>query len=262
LSLTYLGYSAVQFELPEAVVYVDPFFRDPVDWHSLAKGDIVLFSHGHFDHGVQMAVELWERWHCQFVAPKPLVQWMQRKFKKRIPHEALIALGHNETIKLKGVEIKAIPAHHPINRLGKTLLALFARSSAPGKPVNGYCFNGYYHAGDTIYLASIAESLKGMQIHTACLPIGGKYAVASPQEALTLAQEMGAQRIIPMHWQPLVEQVPFRYQSSDLVKLAKASGTSVQVCALAIGEKLEQESGGLPHRPPPGKSFPHSAAAP
>jgi hypothetical protein len=73
---------------------------------------------------------------------------------------------------------------------------------------------------------------------------------------------MGAQRIIPMHWQPLVEQVPFRYQSSDLVKLAKASGTSVQVCALAIGEKLEQESGGLPHRPPSGKSFPHSAAAP
>jgi len=250
LSLTYLGYSAVQFQLPEAVVYVDPFFRDPVDWRSLTKGDLVLFSHGHFDHGVQMAADLWDHWHCQFVAPRPLIQWMQRKFKKRIPHEALIPLGHNETIKLKDLEIKAIPAHHPINRLGKTLLALFARSSAPGKPVNGYCFNGYYHAGDTIYLAAIVESLKGTPIHTACLPIGGKYAVASPVEALRLAEEIGVQRLIPMHWQPLVQQVPFRYQSSDLVKLAKSSGTAVQVCALAIGEKLDHQNS------------PHSAAAP
>jgi hypothetical protein len=45
--------------------------------------------------------------------------------------------------------------------------------------------------------------------------------------------------MVPMHWQPVVEQMPFRYQPSHLVKLARASGTSVQVCALAIGEKLE-----------------------
>ncbi|MGH9550847.1 MAG: MBL fold metallo-hydrolase, partial [Terriglobales bacterium] len=125
-----------------------------------------------------------------------------------------------------------------------TLLHLFARSRAPGKPVNGYSFAGYYHSGDTIYTPVIAQALKGVSIHTACLPIGGKYAVAAPKDALRIAEEIGARRVVPMHWQPVVEQVPFRYQSSDLVKEARASGTTVEVCALAIGELLA-------HTPPP-----------
>ncbi len=48
MSLTYLGYSCVKFEIHGLNVYVDPFFRDPVDWKKLPKGDLVLFSHGHF----------------------------------------------------------------------------------------------------------------------------------------------------------------------------------------------------------------------
>jgi L-ascorbate metabolism protein UlaG (beta-lactamase superfamily) len=123
--------------------------------------------------------------------------------------------------------------------MGKTILRLFARSSAPGKPVNGYYFDGYYHAGDTIYTAAIPEALANKSIHTACLPIGGKYGVASPAEALKIAEQIGASRIVPLHWQALVEQVPFRYQSSDLVKLAKDNATQVAVCPLAIGELLE-----------------------
>ena len=99
-------------------------------------------------------------------------------------------------------------------------MAIHARSSAPGKPLNGYYFDGYYHAGDTIYTPIIAEALKGLEVHTACLPIGGKYAVASPTESLRIAEEIGAKRVVPMHWQPLMEQVPFRFQSSDLVKPA------------------------------------------
>jgi L-ascorbate metabolism protein UlaG (beta-lactamase superfamily) len=228
--------------LPGLTVYVDPYLRDPIDWRKLPKGDLVLFSHGHFDHGVQSAGELWTAWHCKFVAPKPLVKWMTRKFRKQIPEEAVIGLNHSETLKIRDYEIKAIPAHHPINRLGKTLLTVFARSKAPGKPVNGYYFAGYYHSGDTIYTPAIAECINSLPVHTACLPIGGKYAVASPQDALRIAEEIGAERLVPMHWQPLVEQVPFRYQSSDIVRLAKSSGTGVKVHALAIGERLDTVS--------------------
>ncbi len=167
---------------------------------------------------------------------------MARKFRKKILPSALLPLNHHERIKIGDLEILAVPAHHPINRLGKTLMALHARSSAPGKPVNGYYFDGFYHAGDTIYTPIIAEALKGLEVHTACLPIGGKYAVASPTESLHIAEEIGAKRVVPMHWQPLMEQVPFRFQSSDLVKLARSSGTSVEVCALAIGEELSPAS--------------------
>lgn len=239
MTLTYLGHSAVRFELNGLNIYVDPYLQDPVDWRKLPKGDLVLFSHGHFDHGVLLAPKLFDAWRCQFIAPKNLTTWLAKKFARTVPADAFMSLNHLESTTVKGLNIKAIPAHHPINRLGKTILALFSRNSAPGKPVNGYYFEGYYHAGDTIYTSAIPEALKGLKVHTACLPIGGKYAVAAPADALRLAYEIRAQRIVPLHWQPLLGQVHFRYQSSDLVRLAKTEGAKVQVCALAIGESLE-----------------------
>ena len=130
-------------------------------------------------------------------------------------------LSHNQSTIVQGIKITAVPALHPLNRLGKTILAFFARSAAPGQPVNGYYFEGFYHAGDTIYSDEIVQSLKGLPIHTACLPIGGKYAVATPRDALRLAEEIGAERLVPLHWQALLQQIHFRYKSSDLVRLAK-----------------------------------------
>ena len=243
MSLTYLGHSAFKFDLPGLCLYVDPYIKDPVDWTRLEKGQLVLFTHGHFDHGVLMARDLWEAWRCRFVGPKALISWLQRKYRRWIPADSLIALNAGESLVVSGVPITAVPAHHPLTRLGKTILTLFARSRAPGNPVNGYHFAGYYHAGDTVYTPSIAQALAGKEVHTACLPIGGKYKVASPQEALRIAEEIGAQRLVPMHWQPLVEKIPFRYQPSDLVKLARSSETPVEICALAIGELLEEPGG-------------------
>lgn len=240
MSLTYLGHSAFKFDLPGLCLYIDPYFKDPVDWTRLEKGQVVLFTHGHFDHGVLMAPELWQSWQCKFIGPKVLMRWMARKYRRTIPAEALISLSEGESVEMGKVKISAIPAHHPLNRLGKTILTFFARSSAPGNPVNGYFFEGYYHSGDTVYSPLIAEALKGKEIHTACLPIGGKYKVASPQDALKIAEEIKAKRLVPMHWQPLMEQVPFRYKPSDLLKLAKLTGTSVEICPLAIGEVLEK----------------------
>jgi L-ascorbate metabolism protein UlaG (beta-lactamase superfamily) len=237
--LTYLGHCAFSFDLNGLRVYTDPYIKDPLDWTKLDKGHIVLLSHGHFDHGVLMVPELWKAWRCKFVAPGPLVQWMKRKYRRHVPADAYVVLNAGQTTKVQGLEIQAVPAHHPLTRLGKTILTLFARSSAPGKPVNGYYFAGYYFSGDTIYTPTIAQALKGKKIHTACLPIGGKYKVASPQEALRIAEEIGAQNLVPMHWQALMHKVPFRYQPSDLVKLAKSTKSKVRICPLAFGEVFE-----------------------
>jgi L-ascorbate metabolism protein UlaG (beta-lactamase superfamily) len=238
MSLTYLGHSAVSFEIRGLTIYVDPYLRDPVDWSKLPKGDLVLLSHGHFDHGVLMSPQLYDAWGCKFAGPKVLMEWMRRKYRRVIPQDQFIAVDQGETIVFKELPIRAIPAFHPMNRLGKTIMAVFARSSAPGKPVIGFYMDGYYHSGDTIYTPTIASALKGLNVHTACLPIGGKYAVASPAEALHIAEDIGATRVVPLHWQPLLQQVPFRYQSSDLVKLAKTQKTHAEICALAIGEVL------------------------
>jgi L-ascorbate metabolism protein UlaG (beta-lactamase superfamily) len=240
VSLTFLGHSAIHFEVSNLHIFVDPYLRDPVDFNRLPRGHVVLFSHGHFDAGVLLAPKLYENWRCQFVGPKKLITWMRRKFKKTIRPEDLIALDHGESMYFGDVKITAVSAHHPLNRLGKTIMALFARSRAPGKPVNGYHFAGYYHSGATIYTQAIPEALKGVEIHTACIPIGGKYAIASPEEALNLAEQIEARRLVPMHWQPLLDQVFFRYQPSDLIRLARSRASKVTVLPLAIGEHLDR----------------------
>lgn len=239
MSLNYLGHSAVRFNVNGLNIYVDPYFCDPINWKKLPPGDLIMFSHGHFDHGVLMAEELYHAWRCPIVGPRNLIRWLARKHKKSIPVRSLVPLNHNQATTIKGIRITAIPALHPINRLGKTILALFARSSAPGQPVNGYYFDGYYHSGDTIYSPDIVRALKDLPVHTACLPIGGKYAVASPNDALRIAEEIHAQRLVPIHWQPLMQQIHFRYRSSDLVRLAKTKGSPVEICAMAIGEVME-----------------------
>lgn len=238
LSLTYLGHSAVKFELDGLRLYVDPYFQDPIDFKRLAPGAVILLSHGHFDHGVLSSPKLFQEWKCQFVGPRRLIEWMKRKYRRVIPPDAFIHLDHGEATTINGVRIAAVPAHHPVTRLDKTMHAMFARSSSPGTPVNGYHFEGFYHSGDTLYTPLIGESLRGFETHTCCLPIGGKHKVASPQEALRIAEEIRSIRLVPMHWQPIVEQVPFRYQPSHLVKLAANSSTAVKVCVLAIGEEL------------------------
>jgi L-ascorbate metabolism protein UlaG (beta-lactamase superfamily) len=239
LSLTYLGHSAVHLEVDRANIYIDPYILEPVELRKLPKADLVIFTHGHFDHGVLMAGKLFEMWRCKFLGPRPLIAWMHRKYRRVIPRDAYSWINAMDTTTFKGIPITAVPSYYPLNRLGKTLLTLFSRSSAPGKPVYGYYIDGYYHSGDTVYAPVIPESLKGMKVHTACLPIGGKYATASPAEALKLAEEIGARRLVPLHWQPLLQQVHFRYQPSDLVRLAKTSASKIQICPLAIGEVLE-----------------------
>lgn len=238
MTLTYLGHSAFKFEVGGLRLYIDPYFQDPVDFKRLDPGSLVLFTHGHFDQGVLFAPTLFQEWKCQFLGPRKLTEWMIKTYRRKIPAEAFIHLDQGESTTISTVRFTAVPAHHPITRLGKTMHAIFSRSSAPGNPVNGYHFEGYYHSGDTLYTPAIAEFLNGFETHTACLPIGGKYKTAGPQEALRIAEEIGAKRMVPMHWQPIVEQVPFRYQPSHLVKLAKANNSPVQICALAIGESL------------------------
>ena len=71
------------------------------------------------------------------------------------------------------------------------------------------------------------------------LPIGGKYGIANPQEALQIATEIQSPCLIPVHYHPLINEVPFRYQPSSLERLIQKSQSEIKAIPLAIGEMFE-----------------------
>src|SRR3990167_1016439 len=80
LSLTYLGHSAFRYDVGGLRIYCDPYIQEPLDWRRLPKGDVVLLTHGHFDHGILLAPDLYEAWQCKFVVPRKLAAWILRKY--------------------------------------------------------------------------------------------------------------------------------------------------------------------------------------
>lgn len=239
MQITFYGFSCFKLETGGQTIYFDPYLKFIHKIESLAKPDLIIFSHGHFDHGALMLKTTYKHWLCPIIGPSQLIKWMKRKYKRLIPMENFTAIDNGESLDFKGCQILATPTYHPLNRLGKTIFALHTRSRSPGNPVNGYYVNGFYFSGDTKYTPEIAKSLRGREVKVAAIPIGGKYGVANPSEACDVAGEIKAKALIPMHYHALIQQVPFRYQPSHLIKLANTQNLKFKIHPLAIGESLD-----------------------
>ncbi len=162
--------------------------------------DIITSSHNHTDHlDAQTIQPILERnADIQFIIPEA-----NRDFvADRVQCDANYPLGLNrgKSVRIKDITIHGIPAAH--NDL---------ETDADGNcKYMGYVFEfgpfAIYHSGDTLWHQEIIDALSPFDIDLALLPINGnkpERRVAgnlNPQEAVAIAQTIGADTVIPCHY--------------------------------------------------------------
>ncbi|MBI4132188.1 MAG: MBL fold metallo-hydrolase [Candidatus Sungbacteria bacterium] len=163
MTITWYGQSCFKIDTREAVLAIDPFSKDiglvPPRFHA----DIVLVTHGHFDHANTAA----------------------------IPGNPMIFDGPGE-YEAKGIAVRGIPTFHDsqrgIKRGPNTVFRIFTEGIAVA------------HLGDFGESSLREETLEALgAIDVLLVPVGGTYTVDADAAAEIVAK-IEPRLVIPMHY--------------------------------------------------------------
>jgi L-ascorbate metabolism protein UlaG (beta-lactamase superfamily) len=215
-----LGQVGYRFQFGRTIVYIDPYLSDyvehvegpelrrlipqPIAPEMVTDGDWVLITHAHIDHCDPMTVVPISRAspQCRFMGPAPVLDVLK---KQGIEETRLRAANETAWQSLaENLKIIAIPAAHPVVQ----------RSNGDSADCVGYVIEyasrRIYHAGDTSLVDELLTSLKSlMPIEIAFLPVNernyfrdrrGIIGNMSIREAFALADEIGVETVVPVHW--------------------------------------------------------------
>jgi len=204
VSIHYFGHSFFKICFPNRSILVDPFVSTetkdkaftrlvgceakPSDLKDVA---LILVSHEHFDHFDKELIEsIAARDNSCVVASEPILQ--QLNLSKRFLHP----IKMHQCISLRGVEITAVPAHHP-----QAFYPLGFMVSCEGKSV--------FHSGDT----DLIDDFGQIKPDVALLPIGGTYTMDCV-DAIRAVKTMKPKYAIPMHYNTfkMIEQDPREFK--------------------------------------------------
>lgn len=213
-----LGQSGFRFVAGTTVLYVDPYLSDavekkhgpqfkrqvapPIAAPQITDANLVFISHAHTDHcdPVSVATIATQSPQATFICTYESVPVLE----KAGVSASKIQLASEEVTPLtKDISYAAIPAAHPsLERDGQGRLRRC-----------GFLLHFedclVYHAGDTSPHREIFKALEGSEIDYAFLPVNEKnffrdemdiIGNMSVREAFHFAEKIGAQRLVPIHW--------------------------------------------------------------
>lgn len=224
--ITWLGHATFRFETSEGkVVIVDPWVMGnpacPDAEKDPARIDLMLITHGHFDH-IGDAVELARKHSAQTFAIFETAHWLG---SKEVPN--VDGMNKGGTVTAQGVRFTMTDAAHSCGILDGDKIVY-------GGEAAGYVleFPGglrVYHAGDTTVFGDMKIIGELYEPDICLLPIGDLYTM-SPREAAYAMKLLDAKTVIPMHFGtfPVLTGTP-----DELQKLA---GKGVDVVELKPGE--------------------------
>lgn len=224
-SLTWLGHASFLIRLAGKTIITDPYLSDyagpgrlgpkryvrsGIAIPHLPPIDILLISHNHYDHLDEVTLRhLPNKEKIQVVAPLRLGEFFLRLGFRRV-----VELDWEEQITFDGLTIKALPVVHWSRRTtrdtNRTLWAGFSLRSAE---------QHLFFGGDSAYgkvFKRIGENHGPFD--TALIGIGGygpraimHASHANPEEAVQIGRDIGARRLVGMHWGTvtLTEEPPF-----------------------------------------------------
>ncbi|MFQ5778594.1 MAG: metal-dependent hydrolase [Terriglobia bacterium] len=206
VGLTWLGHATFKAETPEGkTVLIDPWVAgNPVCPDKLKrfdKIDVMLITHGHFDH-IGDAVALARKHKPKVVCIPETANWLASKGVEKL---AEMNKGGTQTV--EGLRVTMVHADHSCGILDE------GRIIYGGDPC-GYVVgfpSGFklYHAGDTNVFGDMKLIGELYRPDLACLPIGDHYTM-SPREAAYAIRLLGVKAVVPMHFAtfPLLTGTP------------------------------------------------------
>jgi len=196
IKITWLGHSTFRIETPAGnVLLVDPWIagnpKCPESEKSVKKLDVMLCTHGHFDH-IADAVDLARKHNPVVVGIFELCEWLGKKGARQT---SPMNKGGSQTV--GDIRVTMVHADHSCGiQDGDEIIY--------GGEACGYVIefeNGVkiYHAGDTAVFGDMALIRELYAPEIAMLPVGDRF-VMSPQEAAHACKLLKPKAVIPMHF--------------------------------------------------------------
>ena len=245
-SLTWYGHAAFKIVTPQGhVLFIDPWITNPAnpkgkdDLAAIDKADLILVSHGHFDH-VGDAVAIAKQTGAQLVTNYDLGSAMVTDLGFPAKQAGFGTLGHfGGTLTLLDgeVQVMLVPAVH-----GGTMSPPAASGAAPavvtGGPAGGFVIhikNGptLYHTGDTDVFGDMRFiGAEKIDVMLACI---GDHFTMGPRGAAEAVQLVRPKTVIPMHYGtfPVFTGTPAEFQ-----RQLRALHSKVKVKVMQVGDTL------------------------
>jgi L-ascorbate metabolism protein UlaG (beta-lactamase superfamily) len=184
-SVAWLGHASFRIAVRGATIYVDPYRVSP----GAPKADVILVTHGHYDHFSPQDVELLSDDSTWLIAPAAVAERATGRVASIAAGEA-IELDH-----LHGIDVAAIAAYNTSKRDSDGNLFHPREAGWVGFEIN-VRGQRLYHSGDTDVIPEM-DAVAGVDV--ALLPVSGTY-VMTAAEAAEAARRIQPGVAVPMSW--------------------------------------------------------------
>ena len=188
-TVEWLGHSGFRVRAGRTTIYIDPYRVA----ESAAPADLILVTHGHYDHFSPQDIQAISHKHTWLIAPAAVAERVGGR---------VLSIAPGETVEPEfahGVSIRAIAAYNTSKRDADGKVFHAREAGWVGYDVN---IRGerLYHAGDTDVIPEM-DQVSGVDV--ALLPVSGTY-VMTAEEAAEAARRIQPRLAVPMHWGELI----------------------------------------------------------
>jgi L-ascorbate metabolism protein UlaG (beta-lactamase superfamily) len=184
-TVEWLGHAGFRVTAGGSRIYIDPYRIGA----AAPAADLILLTHGHYDHFSPQDVERLSHERTQVVAPPQVAERLAGRVRSIAPGEEIEAEG------MQGVFVRAVAAYNTSKRDadGNVFHPREAGNVGYDVSIRG---ERLYHSGDTDVIPEM-DAVAGVDV--ALLPVSGTY-VMTAGEAAEAARRIQPRVAVPMHW--------------------------------------------------------------